>query len=115
MEPQRGHALLDARIEGTDTPGLYLATAYAGPSLPWTDGDTSQPLHVRAGPADVVLGGAVDAVIGPFGSARFQMPAPAAPPAVSGFAAPTQTYVRLALPDPAAARLRVSQAGAPAL
>ena len=112
IEPQRGHPLLDARIEGTVTPGLYLATAYAGPSLPWTDGDTSQPLHVRAGPADVVLGGAIDAVIGPFGSARFQMPAPVALPAVSGFAAPAQTYIRLALPDPATARLRVSQAGA---
>jgi hypothetical protein len=72
IEATRGHPLLRARIEGTVEPGIYLAIAYGGEALPWADGDKALPFHIRAGAPDQLLGGAIEGVIGPFGSARFE-------------------------------------------
>lgn len=106
IEATRGHPLLRARIEAAVEPGMYLATAYGGEALPWPDGDNALPFHIRAGSPDQIVGGAVEGVIGPFGSARFEeraSPAPLAP-----------AYVRLDLPDPAPARLSASRGRGPA-
>jgi hypothetical protein len=95
IEPTRGHPLLRARIDGALEPGLYLVTAYGGEALPWADGDKALPFHIRAGVADQLLGGAIEGVICPFGSARFEERASTAQQGAA--------YVRLELPDPAPA------------
>jgi hypothetical protein len=102
IEPAPGHALTRARLEGTVEPGLYLVTAYGGTPLPWADGDTQKPFHIRSGPPRELAAGAAEETIGPFGSLRFLAPA-------------GTTYLRLELPEPAAARLTVTPAGGSAL
>ena len=101
VEPKAGHAMTRLRLEGAVAPGLYLVTAYGGAALPWADGDTSLPFHIRVGPPGVMAGGWFEGTIGPLGSVRFQIPAPA-------------SYIRLQLPDPAPARLSASRTGASA-
>ncbi|SDR59926.1 Protein of unknown function [Rhizobiales bacterium GAS113] len=101
IEPKPGHGLTRARLEGSVEPGLYLVTAYGGVSLPWADGESAQPFHIRAGAPDVMAGGFAEGVIGPLGSTRFEVPAPA-------------TYMRLELPEPAPARISVARGTASA-
>jgi uncharacterized protein len=98
VEPKAGHQMTRLRLEGAVEPGLYLVTAYGGEALPWADGDTSQPFHIRTGPPPVMAGGWFEGTIGPLGSMRFRIPAPA-------------TYVRLQLPEPAPARLSAGRTG----
>jgi hypothetical protein len=102
VEPRAGHPLILARLEGVVEPGIYLATAYGGDPLRWADGDGAMPLHVRARPAASVAAGVVEGAIGPFGSARFRLPAM---PEVRS----ARTMVRLELPAAAPARLDVRQ------
>ncbi|MBV9076249.1 MAG: DUF1311 domain-containing protein [Methylobacteriaceae bacterium] len=92
VTPATGHPLTRARIEGEVERGLYLATAYGGPKLTWTDGDPGEPLHLRVG-APEALAGLVEGTVGPSGTALFAAPSGAA-------------SVRLELPEPAAATLR---------
>ncbi len=98
VSPNSGHPLTRARIDGDVEPGLYLVTAYGGPKLAWTDGDGTEPFHLRTGPPDTLAGGWIDGVIGPMGSARF---APAH----------TATAFRLELPEQAPASLAVGRGG----
>lgn len=99
IEPVPGHGLTDARLEGKVEPGTYLVVAYGGPATTWTDGDTAQPLDVRAGASDALEAGWAGGVIGPFGSEVFAVPANAA-------------RLRLSLPEPAAAELGTGRATA---
>ncbi len=39
----------DLRLSGHVEPGTYLAVAYGGPALPWTDTAAEQPFHLRSG------------------------------------------------------------------
>jgi uncharacterized protein len=94
IEPTRGHPLTDFLIAGTVEPGIYLVTAYGGAALPWADGTTAQPFHLRVGTATALADGWVRGRIGPFGSAVYEV-------------GPQVTIIRLDLPDPAPAMLSV--------
>ncbi len=99
ITPAPNHPLTDARIVGHVEPGTYLAVAYGGPALPWTDNDTAQPFHLRTGAADTLAEGWAGGKIGPFGSEVFAL-------------APSARLLRLDLPAPAAAELRAGDATA---
>jgi uncharacterized protein YecT (DUF1311 family) len=98
VEPKAGHPLTSARLDGTVEPGVYLVTAYGRQQLAWTDGEASEPLHLRAGEPAELAGGWAEGVIGPLGSARYRLPA-------------SPSYLRLDLPEPAPARLTVTRRG----
>ena len=91
--PASGHPLTDLRLAGQVEPGTYLAVAYGGPALPWTDGDAAQPLYVRAGASPALAEGWAGGPMGPFGSEVYALPQAAG-------------LVRLSLPNAAAAELR---------
>ena len=93
IEPVPGHTLTDARLVGHVEPGTYLAVAYGGPALAWTDNDGTQSFHLRAGLRDALAEGWAGGKVGPFGSELFRLPT---------FA----RRLRLDLPEPAAATLR---------
>ena len=97
ITPASGHPLTDLRLAGNVEPGTYLAVAYGGPPLPWTDNDASQPFLLRTGARDDLAEGWAGGTIGPFGSERFTRPAAA-------------TILRLDLPTPAKAELRLGAA-----
>ncbi len=92
IEPKPGRPLTRLRLEGVVEPGLYLVTAYGGAPQTWADGDASQPLHLRFGPPTLMAAGWFEGTLGPSGSQRFTVPAPA-------------SYFRLDLPEQAPARL----------
>ena len=97
IEPRSGHAMTDLRLVGHVEPGTYLAIAYGGPSLPWTDNDTTQPFYLRAGASLALAEGWAGGVVGPFGSEVFAWPA-------------TRGTLRLDLPAPAPVTLTVGAA-----
>ena len=94
IEPSPGHRLTDVRLIGQVEPGTYLAVAYGGRAASWTDGDASQPFHLRAGLSEALKAGWAEGQVGPFGSEVFQRP-------------PTATLLTLALPKAEAAELSV--------
>lgn len=94
IEPQPGHAMTDLRLSGHVEPGTYLAIAYGGAGLPWTDNDTAQPFYLRAGASPALAEGWTGGVGGPFGSEVFAWPA-------------TRGTLRLDVPAPAPATLTV--------
>ncbi len=101
LEPARlrvdstpAHPLDDLRLIGHVEPGTYLAIAYGGPALPWTDSGADQPFFLRAGASPALREGLATATMGPFGSEVFDLP-------------PGVRYLRLELPAPAAADVRV--------
>ena len=77
VTPSSGHPMADLRLAGRVPAGTYLVTAYGGPALPWADGSTAQPFHLRAGSAGALAEGWVDGRIGPLGSEVFSAPAAA--------------------------------------
>lgn len=97
VEPVPGHGLNDLRLVGKVEPGTYLVVAYGGETLRWTDNDTSQPLHLRAGGAGALAEGWAYGTIGPFGSEVFTLPASA-------------QRVRLDVPSPEAVTLAAGTA-----
>ncbi len=88
IEPTHGHPLRDLLIDGTLPAGVYRATLYGGPALPWADGAAGMPMHLRAGAPDSLRAGWVGGQIGPFGSEIFR-------------AAGTDTLFRLSMEGPA--------------
>lgn len=97
-EPAPAHPLTGIVLEGKVEPGTYLAAAYGGPALAWTDGATDQPFHLRIGAASALLDGAASGRIGPFGSEVFAVP-------------PGARRVGLRLPAPAPAQLLLRRDG----
>ncbi len=75
VEPKPGRPMTRLRIEGALAPGRYVATAYGGEQLVWSEGGAAQPLLVRLDPPALLAAGAAQGVIGPFGAARFEAPA----------------------------------------
>ncbi len=95
VEPAPGHPIDDLRLGGHVEPGTYLAIAYGGPAVPWTDGANTQPFLLRAGASDTLADGWAGGTIGPFGSEVFALP-------------PYAKLLRLDLPAAAPAELRVA-------
>jgi uncharacterized protein YecT (DUF1311 family) len=93
VEPVSGHPLTDLRLEGKVEPGTYLAVAYGGPPLTWTDNDPDQSFLLRSGASPALAEGRAVGPMGPFGSEVFDVPA-------------ATGLVRLSLPASAAAELR---------
>jgi uncharacterized protein len=98
VEPNSGRPLTSARLEGTVEPGVYLATAYGRSPLPWADGSADSPLHLRVGDPPLLAGGWAEGTVGPFGTARYALPA-------------APSYLRLDMPEPAPARVTVVRRG----
>ena len=94
------HPLNDLRLTGRVEPGVYLAIAYGGPALPWTDGAADQPFYLRSGASPALAEGFASGTVGPFGSEVFALP-------------PYARLLRLDLPAPAAAELRAGDAVGP--
>jgi uncharacterized protein len=74
-EPATGHPLTDLRLTGAVEPGTYLAVAYGGAPLPWTDNDATQPFLLRAGASPALAEGWAGGPMGPFGSEVYALPA----------------------------------------
>ncbi|NLS01362.1 DUF1311 domain-containing protein [Rhizobium sp. P38BS-XIX] len=96
FELKPGLPMTRATLMGSVEPGRYLVTAYGGQKLVWTNSDSAEPFHIRAGTQMSLAGGIVEGVIGAFGSMRFEAPAD------------LDTF-RLALPQSAPATLRAAR------
>jgi uncharacterized protein len=95
IEPTPGHTLNRLLLTPELEPGTYLVTAYGGPSLPWADGASATPFHLRLDGAPTFAQGWISGVIGPFGSEVYELPSQA-------------NRFRLTLPEPATAWLDVT-------
>ena len=71
IEPTPGHPLRDFLVTDRLPPGLYLVTAYGGPPVAWTDGDTASPFHLRTGTSQALRPGWTAGRVGPFGTELF--------------------------------------------
>ena len=71
IEPTHGHPLRDFLLRDSLPPGVYLVTAYGGPPIPWADGDTTTPFHLRTGISQALRPGWVSGHVGPFGTESF--------------------------------------------
>jgi hypothetical protein len=96
VQPRVGKPLTVVQLNVDLAPGLYLLTAYGGPSLPWAEDDGGRPLHLRYGIPR--LGETVRQrfAVSPFGIDRFRVPGKA-------------TYFRIELPEARPATLRVGE------
>lgn len=92
IEPRQGHGLTDLRLSGKLEPGTYLAVAYGGAPIPWTDNDAAQPFLLRAGASPALEAGWAGGTMGPFGNEVYALP-------------PATSLLRLHLPAPAHAEL----------
>ncbi len=89
------HPLSVARFSARLEPGLYLVTAYGGPSQPWTDASDEKPFLLRFGIPKLATTLRQQFTMGEFGVERFLVP--------SG-----PNFFRLELPVAAKASLQVS-------
>jgi hypothetical protein len=92
--PKEGHPLFSCRLSVLLDPGLYLLTAYGGPSQPWSEESKLHPFYLRQGIPSLGMAGRRRFVVSPFGQDRYLIPNPA-------------TYFRLEIPEARAARLQV--------
>jgi hypothetical protein len=92
IEPAVGKPLRACRIVARLDPGLYLLTAYGGSGEPWAAGGEEHPFHLRYGIPTLGEAGRQRHVAGPFGADHYLVPQSA-------------NYLRLELPEAAAARL----------
>lgn len=83
-----------ARLTAELAPGLYLLTAYGGPSLPWTEASTQKPFYLRMGIPTLAPAMRQPFTISEFGTDRFLVPA-------------GPNYFRLELPVARSASLQV--------
>jgi len=95
-QPRVGKPLTVVQLHVDLPPGLYLLTAYGGPSLPWAEDDGARPFHLRYGIPR--LGEVVRQrfAVSPFGTDRFRVPGKA-------------TYFRVELPEARPVTLRVGE------
>ena len=92
VQPKTGQPLAVRRLMTTLEPGLYLLSAYGGPSLPWAEGSPDHPFHLRLGIPKLAEAGRRRFTVGPLGIDRYLVPGKA-------------TYARLELPEAAPAEL----------
>src|SRR5215813_5133755 len=94
LEPEAGKPLASLRLVTTLEPGLYLLSAYGGPTLPWAKSADAHPFYLRMGIPEIAEAGRRAFIASPFGIDRFLVPASA-------------NYFRLELPQAEPAQLSV--------
>ena len=94
VTPKVGQPLAIRRLATTLEPGLYLLTAYGGPSEPWAEESADHPFHLRFGIPKLAEAGRRRHTVGPFGTDRFLVPGGA-------------TYFRMELPEARPAEMTV--------
>jgi hypothetical protein len=92
IQPVTGQPLLRCEVAAILPAGLYLLTAYGGPSQPWAEDAAEHPLHLRWGHPLLPDAGRRRYVVSPFGEDWFALPA-------------NVNYARIELPQAAPARL----------
>lgn len=75
IEPVEGRPMLRCQLSAVLEPGLYLLTAYGGPSQPWSEGGAETPLLLRSGVPSLGESGRMRAELSPFGEDRYRVPA----------------------------------------
>lgn len=93
-EPEPGKPLNVRRLVTVLEPGLYLLSAYGGPTLPWAKSSDAHPFYLRMGIPSISEGGRQVHIASPFGLDRYLISASA-------------NYFRLELPEAEAAGLTV--------
>jgi uncharacterized protein YecT (DUF1311 family) len=94
LEPEAGKPLAGLRLVTTLEAGLYLLSAYGGPTRPWAKSADQHPFYLRMGVPEIAEAGRRGFIASPFGIDRFLVPASA-------------NYFRLELPQAESARLSV--------
>src|SRR5215470_5125847 len=94
LQPEAGKPLTALRLVTTLEPGLYLLSAYGGPTLPWAKSADVHPFYLRMGIPAIAEAGRRAFIASPFGIDRFLVPASA-------------NYFRLELPLAEPAQLSV--------
>jgi hypothetical protein len=94
IHPKEGQPLLTCRLNVELDPGLYLLTAYGGPSQSWAEESKSHPFYLREGIPRLGMAGRRRFVTSPFGTDRYLVPGSA-------------NYFRMELPEARAAKLQV--------
>jgi hypothetical protein len=94
VQPKVGQPLAVRRLATTLEPGLYLLTAYGGPSLPWAEDSPEHPLFLRFGIPTLPEAGRRRYTVGPLGTDRYLVPGSA-------------TYFRIELPEARPAEMTV--------
>lgn len=94
VQPTVGRPLAVRRLATTLEPGLYLLTAYGGPSLPWAEDSPEHPLFLRFGIPTLPEAGRRRYAVGPFGTDRYLVPGSA-------------NYFRIELPEARPAEMTV--------
>jgi hypothetical protein len=95
IQPKVGQPLIYCRLVAKLNPGLYLLTAYGGPSQAWAEESTEHPLLLRSGTPQLPEAGRQRMTSSPFGIDRFLVPG-------------TATYFRLELPEAKPASLQIA-------
>jgi len=96
IEPKPGKPLMAQRMIVNLNPGLYLLSAYGGPSQPWAETSTAKPFYLRMGIPEIASSARMSRVMSPFGIDRWRVPA-------------KSDYYRMALETPEAASFAVGR------
>ena len=75
IEPSSGHSQHYISMIGVLDKGNYTVRAYGGDEIVWSDGDKSQPFHIRRPKTRILAAGAATGEIGPFGIEHYEAPA----------------------------------------
>jgi hypothetical protein len=94
ITPRQGQPLFSCRMNVELDKGLYLLTAYGGPSQPWAEESKYHPLYIRQGIPHLGIAGKRRFVVSPFGQDRYIVPGQA-------------TYFRMELPEARPALMHV--------
>jgi hypothetical protein len=94
VQAHTGQPLLITRLTTELTPGLYLLTAYGGPSQTWTEASEAKPFYLRYGIPTLASAMRQQFTMSEFGTDRFLVPA-------------EPNYFRLELPSAEPATLQV--------
>ncbi len=102
VDPVEGRPLTRCQLTTELEPGLYLLSAYGGPSQPWSEDGPERPLWLRSGTPELGDAGRQRGEVSPFGEDRFLVPGSA-------------DLVRLELPEarPASVRVQGYQSASP--
>ena len=96
LEPVSGKPLATRRLGLKLNPGLYLLTAYGGPSQPWSESSDDHPLYIRYGIPSLPEAMRQRFTASPFGLDRWLVPK-------------NTNYFRLELPEAESAEIRVAR------